>query len=111
MSATQITPAKAFGRRVAQERRHKAVAEERDIAQKDVAKALSVSESTVSRWEAGEVMPRDDVLTRLAKYFGVTPAWLRYGQEPRAAPEQAGVDTVAHDPRKKAVTKRSGRAS
>jgi transcriptional regulator with XRE-family HTH domain len=52
---------------------------------KDVAKALSVSESTVGRWESGESMPDDDAMLRLARFFGVTPAWLRYGAAPREA--------------------------
>lgn len=74
---------RGFGDRVAQERRIKSVRDWRDVLKKDIAKALAVEESTVGRWEKGTI-PADDVLTRIAKYFGVTPAWLRYGQEPRA---------------------------
>ena len=79
---------KGFGARLAQERRHKSVRDERDILKKDVAKVLSVSESTVGRWESGESVPDDTAMLALAAYFGVTPAWLRYGQEPRTAIEK-----------------------
>lgn len=77
---------KGFGDRVAQERRLKGVREARDLLKKDVAKALSVSESTVGRWESGTVPDDPDTLARLARYFGVTVAWLHYGVEPREAP-------------------------
>ena len=61
----------------------KAAREARDVDQKAIAKAIGASESAVSRWENGESIPKDQWLLKLAHYFGVTPAWLRYGQEPR----------------------------
>ena len=73
----------SFATRVAQERRLKAVALRTDIDQLTVAKALKVAPATVSRWENGASIPDDETMNRLAAYFGVTPAWLRYGQEPR----------------------------
>jgi len=76
------------GERIAQERRLKAVREKRDIDQLVVAEAVGVTGPTISRWESGDVIPRDGVLVELARYFGVTPAWLRYGQEPREAPPE-----------------------
>ncbi len=84
-----------FGRRLAQERRHKAVRDQCDILKKDVAKAVGASESSVGRWEAGLIMPEEPMILQLAKYYGVTPAWLRYGTEPREAP----ADDAAEDPR------------
>lgn len=81
MSVTQ-----GFGERLAQERREKAARERRDIGQKDVAEAVGSSGPSVSRWEAGLGVPSDRMIGELARYFGVTPAWLRYGQEPRHAP-------------------------
>lgn len=74
-----MVPFKDFGERVAQERREKAARDRRDIGQKDVAEAVRTTPATVSRWEAGLNMPDDAVLSKLASYFGVTPAWLRYG--------------------------------
>ncbi len=93
-----MTTIKAFGLRLAQERRHKAVVDERDILKKDVAKAVGASESSVGRWEAGLIMPEEPMILRLAKYYGVTPAWLRYGTEPRQAPASL-VGTEVEDPR------------
>lgn len=86
-SATQ-----GFGSRLAQERREKAAREQRDIAQKDVAEAVGSSGPSVSRWEAGVGgPPSDSMIERLAAYFGVTPSWLRYGQEPRQPDVPTGV--------------------
>ena len=76
----------AFGKRLAQLRRQKAADEERDIDRRDVAKAVNVSPSSVTRWENGEVYPGEETMQALASYFGVTPAWLRYGAGDRAAP-------------------------
>lgn len=81
---------------MAQERREKGCRDRRDVLQKHVAKAIGTTGATVSRWEGGKVMPNDEVIVRLARYFGVTPAWLRFGQEPRAAPSR----TMERDPRK-----------
>lgn len=80
----QPTGAKGFAGRLAQERRLKSAREHRDVEKQDVAKALGVSNSTYGRWETG-TMPDDDMMEALGRYFGVTPAWLRYGTEPREA--------------------------
>ena len=80
-----MTAHKEFGDRLAQERREKAARERRDVLQKDVAKAVKTTAATVSRWEQGLVKPGDKMMEALAKFFGVTPSWLRYGQEPRVA--------------------------
>lgn len=76
------------GDRIAQERRLKSARECVDIDQKTVAEALGVSGPTISRWESGTAFPRDDALIQLAQYFGVNPAWLRYGTGPRRAEEE-----------------------
>ncbi len=65
----------------------KSVRDAKDVQKQDVAKAIGVSNATVGRWEASEVMPDDAKMERLARYFGVTAAWLRYGTEPREAPQ------------------------
>lgn len=82
---TQRSVTHGFGDRIAQERRAKAYREQRDIGQKDVAEAVGATRPSVSRWEAGGSPPNDEMIARLAAYFGVTPGWLRYGQEPRVA--------------------------
>ena len=76
-----------FGDRLAQERREKAARERRDVMQRDVATAVGTTPATVSRWEQGLAKPGDHMMEKLAAYFGVTPGWLRYGQEPREAPK------------------------
>ena len=38
----------------------------------EVAKAVNVSHSSISMYEIGERIPRDDVKIKLAKYFGVS---------------------------------------
>lgn len=95
--------AKSFGERVAQERREKSARERRDVLQREIAKAVKTTTTTVSRWEAGLVIPGDEMLRRLADYFRVTPAWLRYGQAPKEAPavELETVEEVQVYPRPK----------
>lgn len=44
---------------------------ESGMEQKDLAKALGVSESTVSSWVNGSRIPRMGTVTRICKYFGV----------------------------------------
>lgn len=44
---------------------------ENDMEQKDLAKALGVSESTVSSWVNGSRIPRMGTVTRICNYFGV----------------------------------------
>lgn len=43
-----------------------------NISQRDIAKILSVSSSTVSNWCTGQKIPRMDKIERIASYFGVT---------------------------------------
>lgn len=45
--------------------------ESHHISQRDIAKILSVSSSTVSSWCTGQKIPRMDKIERLASYFGV----------------------------------------
>ncbi len=87
---SQANSTQRFADRLAQERRHKSVVEQRDVLKKDIAKTLGVSASTVGRWEDGLAMPSDEMMLELARYFGVTAAWLRYGAEPREAPPEQG---------------------
>ncbi len=71
--------AQTVGERIAQARREKGVRDRADVRPVDVARALEVSGATVSDWEAGKVIPREELLAKLAEFLGVTPAYLRYG--------------------------------
>lgn len=48
----------------------KKIREEKKITQLELAKMLSVSQSTIAMWETGEAMPRSDKLPELAKILG-----------------------------------------
>lgn len=70
-----------LGRRLAQLRREKSYREERDIDQAEIAKAIGIGarrQSYVSRWE-NDVIPKDEIIVKLAAFYGVNPGWLRYG--------------------------------
>jgi transcriptional regulator with XRE-family HTH domain len=42
---------------------------------------LDMPPSAVRNWINYNINPREPTLEKLAKYFGVHPAWLRYGKE------------------------------
>ena len=75
-----MSPAEAFGDRLAQERREKAARERRDITQRDVAKAVGLTSAAISKYEAGENIPNDAILAKIGAFYGVRPSWLRYGE-------------------------------
>lgn len=75
-----MTKAQEIGARIAQARREKGVRERRDIRPAEVARAVKVSGATVSEWEAGKIIPREDAMEKLAAYLDVTPMFLRYGE-------------------------------
>lgn len=66
-----------------------AVRERRDITQGEVATGIGVTVAAYSRWETGQRVPREEDVAKLAAFFGVTPAYLRYGitEPPRAVAE------------------------
>lgn len=72
-----------LGKRIQQARREKSLLEGRNVDQTEVADACGVSGAAVSRWESDQKLPRDENMYRLADFLGVTPGWLRYGQEPK----------------------------
>lgn len=74
-----MSPEESLGERIAQARREKAARDRQDVRPVDLARALGVSQATVSDWEAGKITPREDALGKLAAYLGVSPAYLRYG--------------------------------
>ena len=50
---------------------------ERDgISQRELAAQSGISESSISRYLSGELQPRMDILTNIAKVFGVTSSYL-----------------------------------
>ena len=61
----------------------------RNGRQSTIAEAMGVSAEAARRWFAGESIPRQEMLVRLAKYLHVDPAWLQMGSQNRpTAPEQ-----------------------
>lgn len=108
MTNSQAHDMKEFGLRLAQERRKKGLAEQRDLTRRDVARVIGVAESTFGRWEMGEAMPREREFAELAAYYGVTRAWLRYGVEPREAEPPKMRRAIVETPRETQVTRRGG---
>ena len=47
-----------------------------DLAQRDLAREMGVSQSTVARWETGETSPRADLLVEMARRAGLRVALL-----------------------------------
>lgn len=62
------------------ERIHKLI-KEKGISKYRLAKDLDVPPSTVRSWINYNINPREPNIKKLEKYFGVHPAWLRYGDE------------------------------
>ena len=67
------------------ERIHKLI-KEKGISKYRLAKDLDVPPSTVRSWINYNINPREPNIKKLEKYFGVHPAWLRYGAQ-EASPE------------------------
>lgn len=58
---------------------------EKDISQKELARAIDSKETTVASWEQGKSLPSVDMLYRLAKYYGKTMDYM-YGEQPNEIP-------------------------
>lgn len=58
--------------------------ERRDVTGEEIAEAVGVSAAAYSRWEKGQRSPKENDVAKLAAFFGVTPAYLRYGIAPSA---------------------------
>ena len=54
---------------------------ERGLTKYKLAKDISVPVSDVRSWINSNINPRESHIEKLAKYFKVHPAWLRYGEE------------------------------
>jgi transcriptional regulator with XRE-family HTH domain len=64
---------------IAQARREMSARERRDVTGEEIAAGVGVTPAAYSRWERGERTPSEAWVQKLAKFFGVTPAYLRYG--------------------------------
>lgn len=45
---------------------------------------MDISESLIRAWRQKGVVPKDESILKLAKYFSVAPGWLRYGDQDQA---------------------------
>lgn len=54
----------------------KAIREDRDIKQKDIAKVLNVSQNTYSQYETGVISLTAEVLIKLSDFYGVSIDYL-----------------------------------
>ena len=54
----------------------RAIREDRDLKQKDLAKVLSVSQNTYSQYETGVISLTAEVLIKLSDYYGVSIDYL-----------------------------------
>jgi len=54
---------------------------DKGITKHKLAIDLDMPPSAVRNWINYNINPREHTLEKLAKYFGVHPAWLRYGDE------------------------------
>jgi len=54
----------------------RAIREDRDIKQKDIAKVLNVSQNTYSQYETGVISLTAEVLIQLADYYEVSVDYL-----------------------------------
>ena len=56
--------------------RLKELRKEKKLSQKEIAKEMSISEKTLSRWENGESQIKPEKAQQLAKYLGVSVGYL-----------------------------------
>ena len=54
---------------------------EHEISQRELAEAMEVSNSTISRIEKGESLPDTYTLMVYAEHFGVSTDWILFGKE------------------------------
>ena len=68
----------------------KALRNEKNISQINLARHMNVSRSTVSMWENGASEPDNETLVKLANFFGVTIDYL-LGNEDKTEPQRVPV--------------------
>lgn len=57
-----------------------------------------MSKASISRYESDTDVPREATLAKIAAFFGVTPAFLRYGVPDTTQPAGVGGLTIAPGP-------------
>jgi len=75
--------------------RIRALREEANILQADLAKHLGVSQATLSNWERGEYQPDTETLKRIADYFDVSLDYLLGRSDVRRPGEVAAASSGA----------------
>ncbi|MCL2570316.1 MAG: helix-turn-helix domain-containing protein [Firmicutes bacterium] len=58
------------------ERRLKTLREEKELAKTTVAKFLGIAEGTYRAYESGRSEPSQEMLVKIARYFGVSVSYL-----------------------------------
>lgn len=56
--------------------RLKTIMDKKGVKSVDLAKALNVTEGTISQYRSGYTEPKRDRLTQIANFFNVSPTWL-----------------------------------
>ena len=54
----------------------RAIREDRDLKQRDLAEVLNVSQNTYSQYETGVIALTAEILIKLARYYGVSVDYL-----------------------------------
>lgn len=84
----------------------------RNMLQKDVAKVLNVSISTVSMWEVGSNQPSGDDIKKIANYFGVSTDYLLDNEDSKSVVRNdevlKDVADKVNDPLNRALYKKVG---
>ena len=77
--------------------RLKELRKEKKLSQKEIAKEMSISEKTLSRWENGESQIKPEKAQQLADYFGVSVGYLLGYSEYRDS-QEASYQLYRNDP-------------
>ena len=65
------------------------------LTQKDLAKAIEVGRTTISEYESGKIVPKQEVLLKLANHFNVSVDYLTGVSNERATRKQNASDLDA----------------
>lgn len=61
----------------------------------EISKKLGLQRMSLYRWMKGVNEPSDDSMADLCKFFGVSPAWLKYGETDITAPQSLVLENGA----------------
>lgn len=93
-----MTHQQQIAERLAQLRREKSARERRDIRQDELAKVIRATSETYSRYENGKRSVPDEAIIALAKFYGVSPAFIRYGVQILPADQGAAEAVKTYSP-------------